>query len=122
MFAKPIFAKPIAGSRPAIAEVEPDELRRWLADGEALLVDVREADEFAEEHIAGAHHLPLSVFAADALPAAPGKRLVLHCLSGGRSAKAGLRLLEAGHNQALHLAGGLLAWKAAGGPTVPGRD
>ena len=114
-----MFATPINTSRPVLIEVEPDVVRRWLATDEALLVDVREADEFAEEHIAGAYHLPLSTFDVNALPTVPGKRLVLHCLSGGRSAKAGGRLIEAGHGPALHLAGGLLAWKAAGGPTVP---
>lgn len=114
-----MFAKPITATHPVLTEVEPELVRHWLANDEALLVDVREADEFAEEHIAGAYHLPLSAFDVNALPMAPGKRLVLHCLSGGRSAKAGLRLAEAGRGPALHLAGGLLAWKAAGGPTVP---
>lgn len=113
-----MFAKPITATHPTLAEVEPDLVLRWLVNDEAVLVDVREADEFAEEHIAGAYHLPLSAFDVNALPAAPGKHLVLQCLAGSRSAKAGLRLIEAGRGPALHLAGGLLAWKAAGGPTV----
>lgn len=101
-----------------IAEVEAEDLRQDSAAGEVILVDVREDEEFAEEHIPGALHLPLSRLDPITLHfAANGRRVVLHCLSGGRSAKAGACLRSAGHMDIAHLRGGLLAWKAAGGET-----
>jgi rhodanese-related sulfurtransferase len=48
-------------------------------------VDVREADEYAREHIAGARLHPLSRLTAAPLPRAPGKKLVLQCNSGNRT-------------------------------------
>jgi rhodanese-related sulfurtransferase len=101
---------------PRLDEVEVDEARALHALGEVLLIDVREHDEYVEEHIPGALHLPLSQFDPESLPL-PGKPLVLHCLSGGRSAKAAACLMAAGFGDTRHLQGGLMAWKAAGGVT-----
>jgi rhodanese-related sulfurtransferase len=102
----------------SIAEVDAEELRLKQAAGEVMLVDVREDEEFADEHIPGALHLPLSRLDPLTLRfEAGGRRIVLHCLSGGRSAKAGICLRSAGHTDITHLRGGLLAWKAAGGET-----
>jgi rhodanese-related sulfurtransferase len=102
------------------AEVDAGTLRSWVESGEVLLVDVRETEEFVEEHIPGALHFPLSSLNPANLPHSGRRRLVLHCLSGGRSARAREQLRRAGLNHILHLSGGLLAWKAAGGPTEAG--
>jgi rhodanese-related sulfurtransferase len=102
---------------PAIHEVEPACLLADYSRGDLLLVDVREPDEYADEHVPGALLLPLSRFDAAALPAAPGKRLALLCLTGKRSAEAGRRLAATGLTGIEHVRGGLLAWKAAGGRT-----
>jgi len=87
---------------------------RWLQNDEAILVDVRESDEFAAERIPGARTLPLSRFDPAAVPRAPGKKTVLTCFIGGRSAKAAARLAEIGRSGAFQLDGGLFAWKEAG--------
>lgn len=100
------------------ASVSADLVRQWIAAGDALLVDVRDAEEYADEHIPGAILLPLSTLDARALPDAQGRRIVLQCLTGKRSATALTRLTEQGVNGLLHLEGGLLAWKKAGGRTV----
>ena len=71
--------------RPAHKEVTPHALAAMLAAGEAILVDVREADEFASGHVAGALSMPLSRFQASALPAG-GKPVILTCAAGRRSA------------------------------------
>ncbi len=108
-------------AEPSVMEVDAEDLRAWSAAGEVMLVDVREDEEFADERIPGALHLPLSRL--DPLTFgffARGRRVVLHCLSGGRSAKAGACLRSAGHDDIAHLRGGLLAWKAAGGETSSG--
>jgi rhodanese-related sulfurtransferase len=96
-------------------EATPAQLLQWLRSGEAVLIDVREPDEFAREHIAGATLLPLSRFdPAQALSKAkPGQRIVMQCKSGRRSADA-CRLaapLAASGLPVFTLAGGIEAWK-----------
>lgn len=102
---------------PTVVEVEPETVARWVADGEALLVDVRESEEYAEERIPGALLLPFSTFDERSFPQVPCKKVVLVCLSGKRSAKAGARLAENGRPTHA-LKGGMLAWSAAGYATV----
>ena len=100
------------------ASVTAEVVRGWLAAGEAVLIDVREPDEYADEHIAGAVLLPLSGLDAAQLPEAAGRRRVLQCLTGKRSGIALQTLADQGITDLLHLDGGLLAYKKAGGATV----
>lgn len=106
------------GKKDAHNEVTAPELAAMLKDGAAVVVDVREPDEFAAGHIAGAINLPLSRFAPDQLPETPGKTLVLQCAGGKRSGMALDRCAQAGAAVDTHLAGGIGAWKAAGLPVV----
>ena len=100
-----------------VTDATPEQVRAWLTNGEILLVDVREANEYAFERIHGALLYPLSTFDARALPG-DGRKLVLQCGSGKRSRVAAHRLLEAGHGHVTHLEGGIQAWKAAGLPVI----
>ena len=95
-------------------EADAAQVRHWLDDGEAILVDVREVSEFENERIPGALLMPLSFFEAEAFPRIPGMKVVLHCAIGKRSAAAGKQLLKAGFSEAISLKGGLAAWKEAG--------
>lgn len=101
----------------SVTNATPEQVRAWLANGEILLVDVREAGEYAFERIHGALLYPLSTFDPRALPT-DGRRLVLQCGSGKRSLIAAHRLQEAGHGHLTHLEGGIQAWKAAGLPVI----
>jgi rhodanese-related sulfurtransferase len=76
---------------------------------------VREPDEYAREHIAGARLMPR--FDRTALPVANGKTVVLQCSSGNRSRQIAERTPGA-----WHLDGGLQAWKRAGLPVETDRD
>lgn len=107
-----------ASAQTTAASVTAEIVRDWLAAGEAVLIDVREPDEYADEHIAGAVLLPLSGLDAAQLPEGAGKRRVLQCLTGKRSGIALQKLAEQGVTGLLHLDGGLLAYKKAGGATV----
>jgi rhodanese-related sulfurtransferase len=98
------------------AEVSPDTLRGWLDHNQAILIDVREPDEHAREHIRGSRLLPLSRFDPAAVPGADGKHLVVHCKSGRRAAEAAARLNAAGRREVRNLKGGIDAWKSAGLP------
>lgn len=104
------------GKLKAHREVGPADLKAMLAQGEAMLIDVREPGEFAAEHIAGAVNVPLSSFDPTRLPAAAGKTIVLQCAAGRRSGMALERCAQAQAEIDTHLAGGLSAWKSAGLP------
>jgi len=101
---------------PTLREIDAPALKSLLDSGKAYVVDVRDPDEHAIEHIQGATSMPLSRFDPTRVPADNGQRVILHCLGGARSAEAAARLLAAGRD-ATHLKGGLKAWKAAGFPT-----
>lgn len=101
-----------------ITNVPPPLLAEWLNNNEAVLIDVREDFEHAEERIVGAVLAPLSKFDPQALRNRfPGKRLVFHCRSGKRSAEAAERFRENGE-RAFSLAGGIEGWKSAGRAVV----
>lgn len=97
-------------------EITPQQLAAQLRMGAALVVDVREAEEYAQGHIPGAVNLPLSTFQPSALPDPAGRTLVLSCLGGKRSAMALDKCRAAQEAVDTHLAGGFTAWAAAGLP------
>lgn len=99
-------------------EIEARTALSLLESGEGVVVDVREPDEFAREHIRGAANHPLSSFDPGAAARTGGKRLILQCKSGRRSGEALARVNAAGYGGAATLVGGLDAWKAAGLPVV----
>jgi rhodanese-related sulfurtransferase len=101
-----------------LIEIEAATLCRWLDMGRALLVDVREEDEFAEDRISGALNMPLSSFDPARLPETGGRRLVLVCAVGRRSAQAAGILMASGHTEVTHLRGGMLSWDDAEYRTV----
>ncbi len=97
-------------------ELTAAQLNALLQDNQALVVDVREVDEFAAGHIPGAINMPLSGFRASELPDPEGKVLVLNCLGGKRSGMALDKCSAAQAQVETHLAGGFGAWQAAGLP------
>ncbi|HYB40090.1 MAG TPA: molybdopterin-dependent oxidoreductase [Mycobacterium sp.] len=90
---------------------------KTMVDGGALLLDVREPDEWCTEHAPKAMLLPIGRVNArqDELPR--DRRIVVVCRSGGRSAAVTASLRRAGFD-AVNLAGGMCAWAAAGLPVV----
>ena len=88
--------------------------------GSAVLLDVRENDEWAAGHAPAAVHVPMGQVAErlDELSAVFPKRPVhVVCRSGGRSARVTAYLKEAGWD-AVNVQGGMRAWAAAGRPMV----
>ena len=104
----------------AVEDLTPEEVKAGMENGTILLVDVREPNETALEHIPGALEMPLSTFDPAALPDPGDKRLVFSCRSGRRSVTASDAAQAAGLPYDAHLAGGILAWKAAGFDTESG--
>jgi rhodanese-related sulfurtransferase len=103
-------------------DISLEELKSGLATGRVLLVDVREADEYAAGHIAGAIFNPLSKFDPSKLPfAGEGQQVVIYCRSGKRSVSAMEQARLLGRRDAnTHFGGGILAWLNAGEPVVQG--
>jgi rhodanese-related sulfurtransferase len=97
-----------------------DQVSEGLLRDEIVLVDVREAHEFAMGHIPGSVLMPLSRFDASALPDEPGKRIVLSCAAGVRSLQAMQLAQQAGRDIDTHYAGGFKDWYMAGGAVERG--
>jgi rhodanese-related sulfurtransferase len=102
---------------PRVRDLTPREVARGLQEGRMLLIDVREPNETDLESYPDAAIVPLSTFDPAAIPDPQGKEVVFACRSGKRSITASLAAQEQGYPYASHLAGGIIAWKAAGLPT-----
>ncbi|PNY82645.1 rhodanese-like domain-containing protein [Deinococcus koreensis] len=98
-------------------DVTPQEGQRRVQSG-ALLVDVREPNEYQEVHAEGALLMPLSEFESRVAELPKDRELVMICRSGARSARAGEYLMQNGYSQVANLTGGTLAWVEAGLPSV----
>jgi rhodanese-related sulfurtransferase len=102
---------------PTVRDLTPEEVASGLQAGRMVLVDVREPNETAVERFPDAVLVPLSEFDPAAIPDPAGREVVFACRSGRRSVTASLAAQEQGFAYGSHLAGGILAWKAAGLPT-----
>lgn len=105
-------------SEVGLIELDPETVKAMLESGEAVLVDVREEEEYAEAHIEGSVLSPMSDFEVETWPRFPDQKVVISCLGGVRSAAVARKLISSGQGWAIHLKGGLNAWRDAGLPTV----
>jgi rhodanese-related sulfurtransferase len=110
----------VADQGQQVHDLTPEDVSKGMAEGRYLLVDVRELNEIAVEAYPGAVVAPLSSFDPRGIPDPLGKQVVFACRSGKRSVTASLAAQAAGLAYDKHLAGGMLAWKAAGLPTRNG--
>ena len=106
-----LFSAKTPGDRPN--EINYQDLVAALGANSCALVDVREVDEFAAGHVAGAINQPLSSFDPAKLPT--GKPIVLMCKAGGRSATALSKAIAAGRKDVVHYPGGAMGWLKEGG-------
>jgi len=102
----------------SVQDIEPQDVARWLAERSIILIDVREPTEFAAERIRGALLYPLSSFDPKMLPEQDDRKIVLHCGSGMRSAKAIAACENVGVPIHCHMKGGIQSWKKAGLPIL----
>jgi molybdopterin/thiamine biosynthesis adenylyltransferase/rhodanese-related sulfurtransferase len=99
-----------------IDEVDPAEVRDELSNG-AVVVDVREPEEWSAGHIPGAKHVPKSYLESRIEGAVPDRsaHVVLYCASGNRSAWAARTLLDdLGYEHVESMTGGFTLWKDRG--------
>lgn len=103
-------------------KLSPQLVRERLNAGRAVLVDIREADEFARSHIEGAQSQPLSTWEKAHLSIEPDADVIFTCRSGMRTAGACDRLAARVSGDAFVLDGGLDAWTKAGLPVATNAD
>lgn len=101
--------------------LKPEAVEERVRQGHALLIDIREDDEFARRHIPGALSRPLSRFEAVALPEMAGTDVIFTCRSGMRTAANAGRLAAPVGGNAFVLEGGLDGWERAGLPVEANR-
>lgn len=105
-----------------VIDLNIEDVKKGLADGTMLLVDVRESEEYAAGHIPGSISVPLSTFSTDALPEASGRKIVFSCNSGGRTLRAIAAAKAAGLDLNMHYKGSFKDWIAHGEPINTGDE
>ena len=115
------FLKLVNDAKTRVREISvSDTQERLAADPKVLLVDVREDDEWRDEHATGAKHLGKGIIERDIEQQVPDKdtELILYCGGGYRSALVADVLQRMGYTNAWSLAGGWKAWKNSGAPAT----
>ena len=111
----------VAAAKARVLEVSVADADQALRAA-SVLVDVREADEFAAGHLPGAVHISRGMleFRFSSMPALQSRdiHIVLYCKTSGRAALAGAALQDMGYLNVQNLAGGFDAWVAAGKPVA----
>jgi rhodanese-related sulfurtransferase len=112
------FEELVADAKKKVTEISPKEAAVKSKSGEAVIVDVREKDEWDEEHIPDAIHMSRGTIELDIEEkvADTNAMIICHCGGGGRSALAAESLQKMGYKNVRSMAGGFKAWKAAGLP------
>jgi len=115
----------VAEAKGRIENLSVDQVADELAAGDAVAIDIREAEERLERGaIPGSVHAPRGMLEFYADPASryhrpefdPDRRLILHCAAGGRSALATAVLQDMGYTNIAHLESGFEGWSKAGRP------
>ena len=111
----------VAAAKTRVQEVTVADAEQAIREAD-VLVDVREADEFAAGHVAGAVHISRGMleFKFSANPALQSRDLnvLLYCKTSGRAALAAAALHDMGYLNVKSIAGGFDAWAAAGKPVA----
>ena len=94
----------------------PAEVAARLRAGQAVLVDIRDPDEFARRHVAGALNVPLGTFEQAHLALDPDQDVIFTCRTGMRTGANCDRLAARVIGDAYVLAGGVDGWAGAGLP------
>ena len=114
----------IAEANAAVETLKADDAVKQLQTEAVVFIDIRDLPELERDgKIPGAIHASRGMLEFHADPESPyhkdifasGKKLVLYCASGGRSALAAQRLQEMGVEQVAYIGGGIKAWKDANG-------
>jgi rhodanese-related sulfurtransferase len=114
------FEKLVADAKKKITEISPQDAAAKSESGDAVIIDVRDKDEWDEGHIPGAMHMSRGTIELDIEEKVPDPNamIICHCGGGGRGALATESLQKMGYKNVRNMSGGFKAWKAAGLPTT----
>jgi rhodanese-related sulfurtransferase len=111
----------VAAAKARVQEISVAQAEEAIRDAD-VLVDVREADEYAVGHLPGAVHVSRGMleFKFSAHPALQSRdlKVVLYCKTSGRAALAAVALQDMGYLNVHSIVGGFDAWAAAGKPVA----
>jgi rhodanese-related sulfurtransferase len=116
--APPCVQEPWRGVAVSKTDVEVRRAAELVAEGEAVLLDVREQDEWHAGHAPQALHIPMSELGERFGELPSDRPLLAVCRSGNRSGQVAGALRRAGY-RVDNVAGGMQAWKDAGLPLEP---
>ncbi len=117
----PKFLKLVNETKARVTETNVAEVKRRMDAGETfVLVDVREDNEWAQGHVAGAVHMGKGIIERDIEARVPdtGAKVILYCGGGFRSALVADNLQKMGYTNVESMDGGWRGWQAAGLPTT----
>jgi len=102
-----------------IQQLRPLEAVR-LMDDDALVLDVREAQEYGNGHIRQSVHIPMSALKnrISELDKYKNRKIIAYCRSGSRSNYACKLLKKSGFDQVYNMAGGIMGWSSANLPVT----
>ena len=114
------FQELVADAKKKITEIFPIDAASKTKSSDAVIVDVREKDEWDDEHIPDAVHMSRGMLELEIEDKFPDRNttIICHCGGGGRSALAAESLQKMGYKNVRSMAGGFKAWKAAELPTT----
>lgn len=115
----PRFLKIVDDAKSRVRETDVDAVKKRMDGGEKfLLVDVREDNEYAKDHLPGAIHLGKGIIERDIEARVPelNTEVVLYCGGGFRSALAADNLQKMGYTNVISMDGGIRDWREKGYP------
>jgi len=115
----PRFLRIVEDAKKRIQETTVDEVKNKLDRGDNfLLIDVREDNEYAKDHLPGAIHLGKGIIERDVEERVPDLNtpMILYCGGGFRSALAADNLQKMGYTQVISMDGGIREWREKGFP------
>jgi rhodanese-related sulfurtransferase len=114
------FQKLVGEAKKNITEISPAEARQQSESGGAVLIDVREDEDWREDHAKGAKHLTRGTVELEIEEQVPDLKtpIICYCGGGSRSALVTESLQKMGYENVRSLAGGFRAWKEAGLPSA----
>lgn len=104
-------------------EVNPTQAVQLMNHDQAVVIDVREEQEYQSGHIVGALHVPVGLLESrvNELNLDQTKPIIVYCRTGQRAATAGVALSKMGFVNVSKLSGGVLAWQSASLPLEKGK-
>ena len=112
------FQKLVAAAKQNITEISAADAKKQAEAGAAILIDVREEEDWKEGHAQGAKHLSRGVIEMEIedMVSDSTKPIICYCGGGSRSALVADSLQKMGYENVRSIAGGFRAWKEAGLP------